>query len=69
MIFCVIIFYILVSLYDLKVLYKKNLKKEIPIYIGILSISLIISSLEALKIKIPDPMVPFGKFMELIKIF
>lgn len=69
MIFFVIIFYVLIALYDLKNLYNKSLNKEIPVYIFIISISLIISSLEALKIKVPDPMIPFGKFMELIKIF
>ncbi|WP_142415520.1 hypothetical protein [Hathewaya massiliensis] len=69
MIFFMIMFYVLIALYDLKNLYNKNLKKEIPVYIFIISISLIISSLEVLKIKVPDPMIPFGKFMELIKIF
>ncbi|WP_138206195.1 hypothetical protein [Haloimpatiens lingqiaonensis] len=67
MIVLIISFYALIFGYDIVKLYHNNLKREIPIYIVIMSISVVISSLVALKIDIVDPMIYFRKFLELLK--
>ncbi len=54
-------------IYDVLYLFNNNFKKEIPIYIILMSISIIISSLVALKINIPDPMIYFESFFEWVK--
>ncbi|KEI01533.1 hypothetical protein [Clostridium botulinum] len=66
MIFLVIIFYGTITTYGVLYLTDNNLKNEIPIYAFIMSISIIISSLEALGIRVPDPMMYFSKFLEMI---
>lgn len=67
MIFIVFAFYAMLTIYDILYLHNNNLKKEIPIYIFLISISIIISSLIALKIDIPDPMIYFRNFLEWLK--
>lgn len=67
MIALVICFYVSISSYNVAKLWHKDLKREIPVYIFIMSISVVISSLIALKIYIPDPMIYIGKFFELLK--
>lgn len=67
MIALVISFYTLIFGYDIMKLYRNGLKREIPIYIFIMSISVVISSLVALKIDIVDPMIYFRKILELLK--
>lgn len=64
MIFIVLGFYAIFSIYDIWFLYKKNLRKEIYIYFPLISISIIVSSLIALNIDILDPMIYFAKFLE-----
>ncbi|NFV11537.1 hypothetical protein FDG09_00975 [Clostridium sporogenes] len=67
MILLVFIFYGLFMTYDILYLLNNNFKKEIPIYIIIMSISVIISSLVALNISIPSPMIYFESFFEWVK--
>ncbi|NFN85614.1 hypothetical protein FDF31_13565 [Clostridium sporogenes] len=67
MILLVFIFYGLFMIYDILYLLNNNFKKEIPIYIIIMSISVIISSLVALNISIPSPMIYFESFFEWVK--
>ncbi|CAM2836460.1 hypothetical protein HAHI6034_02125 [Hathewaya histolytica] len=69
MIYLVLLFYFSISIYEVKHLYNNDLKREIPLYIFIMSISVIISSLEALNIEVPDPMIPFSKFLRMFNIF
>ncbi|NFA60302.1 hypothetical protein EXM63_13155 [Clostridium botulinum] len=67
MILLVFIFYGLFMTYDILYLLNNSFKKEIPIYIIIMSISVIISSLVALNISIPSPMIYFESFFEWVK--
>ncbi|MBB6630919.1 hypothetical protein [Clostridium algidicarnis] len=67
MIFLVLGCYILICSSDLLYLKSNNLKKEILVYIAILSISVIISSLISLKVKIPNAMVYLGKVFSILK--
>ncbi|WP_035288429.1 hypothetical protein [Clostridium sp. KNHs214] len=67
MIALVICFYVSISIYHLAKLWHKDLKREIAVYVFMMSISVIISSLVALKIYIPSPMIYIGKFFELLK--
>lgn len=64
LVFC---FYIAISSYQVTKLWHKGLKKEIVVYLFIMSISFIISSLVALNIKITDPMIYLRKFLEMLK--
>lgn len=66
MIILVIIFYGIVTSFGVFYLKNNNLKNEIPIYVGILAISIIISSLESLGIHVPDPMEYLAKSLEYI---
>lgn len=66
MIVLVVMGYILISSIDLIYLYNNKLKKEAIVYMSILSISVIISILIALKINM-KPMMYFGKLLSVIK--
>ncbi|MBU3192771.1 hypothetical protein [Clostridium algidicarnis] len=66
MIVLVLMGYILISISDLRYLYNNKLKKEAIVYMSILFISLIISTLIALKINM-KPMMYFGKLLSVIK--
>ncbi|WP_029452397.1 hypothetical protein [Clostridium algidicarnis] len=66
MIVLVLMGYILISSSDLIYLYNNKLKKEAIVYMSILSISVIISILIALKINM-KPMMYFGKLLSVIK--
>lgn len=66
MIVLVLMGYILISISDLRYLYNNKLKKEAIVYMSILSISVIISILIALKINM-EPMMYFGKLLSVIK--
>lgn len=67
MLFLIFIFYGLFITYDILYLLNNDFKKEIPIYIIIISISVFISSLIALNINIPSPLIYFQSFFEWVK--
>ncbi len=67
MLFLIFIFYGLFITYDILYLLNNDFKKEIPIYIIIISISVFISSLIALNINIPSPLIYFQSFLNGLK--
>ncbi len=67
MIFLILGGYILICSSDLLYLKNNNLKKEISVYIFILSVSVIISVLITLKVNIPRPMEYLGRAFSILK--
>jgi len=67
MIFIIIIFYAFVCSIDILLLWDNKFKKEIPAYIFLISISLIINILLAINVDIPDPMIYMRSFLEWLK--
>lgn len=70
MVFVVVAFYIFICSYDVLNFYNnKNLKKEMLVYLFLISISLIVNILLALKIPIDDPMIHIRRVLENLRGF
>ncbi len=66
MTFIIIFAYIVVSYFEAIQLFKNSQKKEITLYLGMMIISLVVSILLSIGVKIPSPAVFIQKIVTMI---